>query len=648
MEVEADDDGCFVRPPRGWSRALKVCHLVDTSSPRACRFPFPPMANPFLRLLHQQLAACSESGDSKQLVHLLDTQGGALEHMNDALDFDGKCAMHNLAAGGHVECVRLLLERGANCDCTTANRTTPLAMAAMQGKAEVAFLLLQARANPNALDDAGTMPLHWAAHSGSADCVRCLLQAHADPTCRDEDGLPVDTATAKRHEQCALLLGAAAHLASGQALPPILVTIENHAPLPVRLFEVHPCDPNERELETIGAATVSAGLPGRPATSAATAAAHPATPAFKQGASYGGYELRLRGHDGTCLATHWVAPQPSTQTFAFKPPMASMPWEWEDGHRGSGVWQRYDDSTAAAIARAEAAGLTKLLLPMGPRNDTYTIDLAARTQVNGRTGFVRTLRQRQAEPAASIGSTEPPAPLASTLYTHLHSQSPRVLATFPGAFDSPPPYWGEGTEVAGESGGAGVTLRELQPSSPTLVDVIRLLSESGQNLDHLRMRAIYLAENPARFDQYAAAKRAFERRLGADKVQELWLWHGTSRDKVPMILANGFLRDFTERAAYGRGVYFARSASYSLSSTYAKPTEGSGEQYLLLVRVLVGEPCQGRSAMERPTQKPNSPELYDSMVDSLSSPKIVVLSAGSDNRAYPEFVLRVKRSEARG
>ena len=63
----------------------------------------------------------------------------------------------------------------------------------------------------------------------------------------------------------------------------------------------------------------------------------------------------------------------------------------------------------------------------------------------------------------------------------------------------------------------------------------------------------------------------------------------------------------------------------------------------MLVRVLVGEACVGRSSMDRPSQKPDSVELYDSMVDNVQKPRIVVLSAGSDNRAYPEFVLRVQR-----
>lgn len=53
--------------------------------------------------------------------------------------------------------------------------------------------------------------------------------------------------------------------------------------------------------------------------------------------------------------------------------------------------------------------------------------------------------------------------------------------------------------------------------------------------------------------------------------------------------------------------------------------------------------CLGNDRMDTPGQKPGSVELYDSMVDTQSDPKIFVLSAGSDNRAYPEFVLCVRR-----
>ena len=131
--------------------------------------------------------------------------------------------------------------------------------------------------------------------------------------------------------------------------------------------------------------------------------------------------------------------------------------------------------------------------------------------------------------------------------------------------------------------------------------------------------------------------------MGGEGAGERWLWHGTDKGTVPSILANGFLRDFNERGAYGRGVYFASQASYSLSSAYARPDPATGDQFLLLVRVLVGAACVGRSSMERPSPKPGSVELHDSMVDSMHNAKIFVLSAGSDNRAYPEFVLCVQK-----
>ena len=190
-------------------------------------------------------------------------------------------------------------------------------------------------------------------------------------------------------------------------------------------------------------------------------------------------------------------------------------------------------------------------------------------------------------------------------------------------------------------------------------------------LDSLRLLALYCVQHPERFDLYAAQKKAFVRRLG-DQANERWLWHGTEKAKVapppappppsapppsppspppspttlitaprkvPPILSNGFLRDFNSRGAYGRGVYFATHASYSLNPMYAKP-DRAGERYLLLVRVLVGEACVGSAGLESPKPKPGSDELYESMVDREGQPRVVVLSAGSDNRAYPEFVLR--------
>ena len=50
--------------------------------------------------------------------------------------------------------------------------------------------------------------------------------------------------------------------------------------------------------------------------------------------------------------------------------------------------------------------------------------------------------------------------------------------------------------------------------------------------------------------------------------------------------------------------------------------------------------------MDRPAAKPGSLELHDSMVDDLGNPRIFVLSAGSDNQAFAEFVVKLRPKDA--
>ena len=60
---------------------------------------------------------------------------------------------------GHIECVRLLLEKGSDTDVSNCSRQTPLFAACRSGHADCAQLLLERGADPNALDDNGRSPL---------------------------------------------------------------------------------------------------------------------------------------------------------------------------------------------------------------------------------------------------------------------------------------------------------------------------------------------------------------------------------------------------------------------------------------------------------------------------------------------------------
>ena len=93
---------------------------------------------------------------------------------------------------------------------------------------------------------------------------------------------------------------------------------------------------------------------------------------------------------------------------------------------------------------------------------------------------------------------------------------------------------------------------------------------------------------------------------------------------------------FFSGTAYGRGVYFARDAQYSVG--YAGGG-GYGGRHMYLAKVLVGQYCVGNPSMKVPPPKnPSKPEiLYDSVVNNQSSPSIFVVFF--DNQCYPEYLI---------
>ena len=101
------------------------------------------------------------------------------------------------------------------------------------------------------------------------------------------------------------------------------------------------------------------------------------------------------------------------------------------------------------------------------------------------------------------------------------------------------------------------------------------------------------------------------------------------------------LRSFCGKNAtmYGKGVYFARDASYSAHPLYSVP-DRKGIQYIMACRVVVGEYCQGvKDALTPEVRDPNTHSLFDSTVgvltnDTMANPSIYVTY--HDAQAYPE------------
>jgi len=127
----------------------------------------------------------------------------------------------------------------------------------------------------------------------------------------------------------------------------------------------------------------------------------------------------------------------------------------------------------------------------------------------------------------------------------------------------------------------------------------------------------------------------------ASRFERVWLFHGTDEDTVPKITQQGFNRSFCGRNAtmFGKGVYFARDASYSSSRTYSRPN-AQGIQHMFLCRVTVGEFCMGvKDAITPAVRQGNI--LHDCTVNSMSDPSIYVTY--HDAQAYPEYLVRFKQ-----
>ena len=92
---------------------------------------------------------------------------------------------------------------------------------------------------------------------------------------------------------------------------------------------------------------------------------------------------------------------------------------------------------------------------------------------------------------------------------------------------------------------------------------------------------------------------------------------------------------------FGKGVYFARDASYSCNTKYSPP-DSHDLRYMYYARVLVGDYTQGKSDMPVPPNKTpaNTYETYDSVVNDPAKPTIYVMF--QDYEYYTEYLITFK------
>ncbi|XP_078382167.1 protein mono-ADP-ribosyltransferase PARP15-like [Oculina patagonica] len=182
----------------------------------------------------------------------------------------------------------------------------------------------------------------------------------------------------------------------------------------------------------------------------------------------------------------------------------------------------------------------------------------------------------------------------------------------------------------------GLNVRSVQ-LAPGSSEYQAVMSKFHATVPGVNIVKIERIQNTFLYQSYMVRKQKLDKDIGGNS--ELQLFHGTDGKNISDINETGFNRSYCgiNGTAYGRGVYFARDASYSANAKYAGGVAGSRHMYL--ARVLVGQYCLGNPSMITPP--PKNPiiqtVLYDSVVDNLANPTIFVVFF--DSTCYPEYLI---------
>ena len=162
-------------------------------------------------------------------------------------------------------------------------------------------------------------------------------------------------------------------------------------------------------------------------------------------------------------------------------------------------------------------------------------------------------------------------------------------------------------------------------------------------------RDIQLLDMPDQTQKYEVNLALKCNKLGRTRDQmEKYLWHGAPYNTLQTIIRNGFDRSFNKVGAYGQGNYFARDSAYSVGGYTAVHTDGY--QYILLCKVIVGEPTMGgwdpRDGRYPKISLKHDNTEFDTFVDDTANPTIFV--SYRDFMAVPVYLVKFRETRRWG
>jgi len=166
---------------------------------------------------------------------------------------------------------------------------------------------------------------------------------------------------------------------------------------------------------------------------------------------------------------------------------------------------------------------------------------------------------------------------------------------------------------------------------------LRVTSFLHKTMPHAAIIQLHRIQNISLWKFYTGQKNNMELLLGHAPSQKV-VWHGTKDidpAKIYKDKQDGFMmQKSSQNNMWGKGIYFAKNASYSDNYAY----KCSRTKQLLLVKLLVGDSVklQNDSSLLHPPQKPDGSELrFDTVVGETKGSKVYVVY--ENKRAYPDY-----------
>uniref|UniRef100_A0A6P8PXJ7 Poly [ADP-ribose] polymerase n=1 Tax=Geotrypetes seraphini TaxID=260995 RepID=A0A6P8PXJ7_GEOSA len=170
---------------------------------------------------------------------------------------------------------------------------------------------------------------------------------------------------------------------------------------------------------------------------------------------------------------------------------------------------------------------------------------------------------------------------------------------------------------------------ELQVTSEEYKNVANRFHQTAENHVIIKIERI---QNTYLWHSFRCKRSWLERKNPPGLQNERLLFHGTRASTCNSIQEIGFNSRFNQEHLFGKGVYFAKDASVSISysSSY------NGTRTMFLARVLTGRYTKGEHFMMLPPADQDG-SFYDSVVNCPNNPTIFV--SFFDDFSYPEHLI---------